>query len=133
MDLLNQPKYKLQDLIDACSIGSTRVYVFNKAMKTASSDFGLHTQAGLLDFIANNGLENPRFKNSKPWENNPEPNTQIMVDAWEFFSSFTYGYIAFFLQPKTNAWIIKSFKKNTEPDPRNLALKEQLEKLRNLH
>ena len=54
-----------------------------------------------------------------------------MVNAYSFYSGLIYGYIAFFFQPKTSIWTIKSFKKNQEPDTRNLAFKESLSKLVN--
>lgn len=41
-----------------------------------------------------------------------------MVDAYGFYSGTTYGYIAFMFQPKTNKWIIKSFKKNDRQGPK---------------
>lgn len=100
-------------------------------METAKSDFNLSTQEGVLSFIGNGGLESPCAINTKQWENNPDPNNPIMVDAYDFYSGSIYGYIAFFYQPTTKKWIIKSFKKNSEPDTRNLAFKEALMKLQN--
>jgi hypothetical protein len=43
-----------------------------------------------------------------------------MVDAYAFFSGIIYGYIAFVYITKTEKWLIKSFKKHEDPDPRNL-------------
>jgi len=40
----------------------------------------------------------------------------IYVDAYSFFSGSDFGYLAFYYQPLTNRWIIKSFKRNTS-DP----------------
>ncbi len=112
-----------------CAIGKGNV--LKSAMETAKSDFNLNTQKGVLEFIGNRGLESPCFINSKKWEKNPKPNHPIMVDAYNFYSGFIYGYIAFFYQPVTKKWIIKSFKKNSKPDIRNLAFKEALIKLQN--
>jgi len=106
-----------------CSVGSTKVFVMRGAMKTAEIDFGISQMDQVLTFIADGGLEEPRFINEKPWENNPEPAVKIMVCAWSFFSGTKFGYLAFFHQPKTGKWNIKSFKLNREPDPRNLAFK----------
>ena len=91
-------------------------------MKTAQSDFKLGTQGQVLGFIGNGGLEKPHFINSTLWKNNPNPDNEIMVDAYNFFSGICYGYIAFF-QFGTNKWNIKSFKKNRNPDSRNLPFK----------
>ena len=100
------------------------------AMATAESDFNINTQEGVLGFIGNGGLESPCFINTKQWENNPDSKNLIMVDAYDFYSGSIYGYIAFFYQPTTKKWIIKSFKKNSEPDTRNLAFKEALTKFK---
>lgn len=53
----------------------------------------------------------------------------IMVDAYAFFSGLIYGYIAFVYVTKTKKWIIKSFKKHEDPDPRNLVFLGPLSKL----
>lgn len=128
---MNQPTYNFDDFVADCT--KATVFITKNAALTARSDFNLNTQKNTLHFISNGGLEKPSFINSRIWENNPNPEKIIMVDAWEFFSGYIYGYIAFFHQPLTNKWIIKSFKKNTNPDPRNLAIKEQFEKLGYLH
>ena len=98
-------------------------------MQTARSDFNLNTQRQVFEFIGNIGIEKPRFINSKPWENNNDNTVEIMVDAYAFYTGMIYGYIAFFHQPKTNKWVIKSFKKNQEPDTRNLVFGEALNQL----
>lgn len=120
-----KPEYKLSDFLEGCMAGVSKAYVIQGAMKTAEKDFNLYPQQRVLEFIGNGGLAQPHFINSKPWDNNPNPENEIMVDAYGFFSGFNYGYVAFF-RPVISKWIIKSFKKNTDPDPRNLALREGL-------
>lgn len=107
-----KPTYKLNNLISACIKGVSKAYISKGAMETARSDFNLNTQDSVLGFIGNSGLESPSFINSNPWENNPNPENLIMVDAYSFYSGSLYGYIAFFYQPETKRWIIKSFKRN---------------------
>jgi len=118
----------MDDFLKACTEGTQKVFVHRGAMETARSDFNLNTQERVLRFVGNDGLEKPTFINSKQWENNPDSSTPIQVDAWAFFSGLLHGYIAFFFQPKTKKWNIKSLKKNTESDPRNLALHGPLTK-----
>lgn len=100
------------------------MYVINGARDTASIEFNLKSASAILAFIGNNGLEQPKFINSAIWENNPDKKSQIMVDAYEFVTGSTLGYIAFLYQPKTSKWLIKSFKKNIQPDTRNMAFAE---------
>lgn len=126
---MSQPTHNMDDFLKACAEGTQKVFVHKGAMETAKSDFNLMTQERVLQFVGDDGLEKPSFINSKPWENNPDPATPIQVDAWGFFSGLLHGYIAFFFQPKTKKWNIKSLKKNTDSDPRNLALKDGLKKL----
>jgi hypothetical protein len=78
-----------------------------------------------LEFIANGGLEELEFINSAHWKNNPDSEKVIFVDAYNFRSRGIFGYIAFFYNPLTQRWIIKSFKQNEETNP---ALKEALKK-----
>lgn len=126
-----EPTYQLSDLINDCAVGVLKVSVLKNAMETAKSDFNFYTQEGVVGFIGHGGLEAPCLINTKLWENNPNPKNLIMVDAYHFYSGSIYGYIAFFYQPTTKKWIIKSFKKNSEPDTRNLTFKEALTKLQN--
>ncbi len=99
-------------------------------METAKRDFNLKTRDRVLRFIAAGGLENPCFINCKPWENNPRPSSPIMVDAYGFYSGLQiHGYLAFFYQPATDKWIIKSFKRNEEPDSRVLPFRELGERM----
>ncbi len=123
------PHYKLDDFIGDCAMGNSKAFVTSGAQLTAESDFNLPTQKQVLEFIGNGGLEKPAFINSEVWDKNPEPKQAIMIDAYSFYSGFLYGYIAFRFQPKTGKWAIKSFKKNRDPDTRNLAFKGSLTNL----
>lgn len=122
--------YDFNEFIKNCSKKPTDTYVLKGAMATAKTDFNLRTQAQVLEFIGNNGLENPYLLNVKQWENNPDPKTEIKVDAYGFYSGEKHGYIAFFFQPTTGKWIIKSFKNNLLPDRRNPVFRDVLNKLK---
>jgi hypothetical protein len=124
-----QPAYGIENFVRDCAVGTSKAFVAKDAAITAKSDFNLNTQASILEFIGNGGLENPTFINSKIWEKNSNPNTVIMVDAYTFCSGLIYGYLAFRFQDKTGLWTIKSFKKNRDPDTRNLVFQQQLSKL----
>ncbi len=121
---MSQQEYKLEDFIAGCAEGTKKAFITKGAMETARSDLKLNTQDQVLQFIGNGGLEKPYFINSKAWENNPNPSSLIKADAWGFFSGLFHGYIAFFFQPANQKWNIKSFKKNEESDPRNLAFQD---------
>ncbi|MES2217174.1 MAG: hypothetical protein V4501_02050 [Pseudomonadota bacterium] len=125
----NEPEYELDDFVNDCAMGTSKVSVSHGAMSTARTDFNLGTQVNVLEFIANGGLEKPVFINKRVWDNNPDRNIVIMVDAYAFFSGLIYGYIAFVYVAKTERWLIKSFKKHQGPDSRNLAFLGPLKKL----
>jgi hypothetical protein len=125
------PSHNLKEFEQDCS--EDKVVVMPKAANTARKDFNLKTAGKVVQFIGRGGLEKPRLINSKPWENNPEPIYPIMVDAYSFYSGFIFGYLAFFYNPKIKKWVIKSFKKNSDLDPRNLALAEGLRKISTAH
>lgn len=118
--MLTKPSYILADFIKACGLGENHVFISEKARITAKADFNLNTQKQILDFIANGGIESPNLQNVKLWENNPDPDNPIWADAYDFFSGFQFGYIAFSFRPKIKKWNIKSFKNNIKSDPRNL-------------
>lgn len=128
-DFVKLPAYQLSMFIRDCSIGVSKAYASKSAVETARSDFNLGTQERILGFIGNGGIESPCLSNSNLWNNNPNPDQPIMVDSYDFFSGVTYGYLAFFYQPETKKWIIKSLKKNNKTDIRNLAFKRALNKL----
>ncbi len=119
--------YLLADFIAACSKPG-EVVPTRGAILTARTDFGLATGTELLGFVSSGGLEQPTLISTKPWKNNPNPSTRIDVDAYAFFSGTRFGYIAFLRQPATTKWLVKSFKRNTEPDPRNLSMLEAFRK-----
>lgn len=115
-----EPEYDLDEFVRDCADGTSKIVVSRGAMETARSDFKLPTQNKVLEFIANGGLEKPTFINKKEWENNADDTVVIMVDAYAFFSGIMYGYIAFVYITKTKKWLIESFKRHEDPDPRNL-------------
>lgn len=104
------PVYELARLCKDCGCG--RVHVLGGALKTAATDFSLLTAPDVLRFIEDGGLEDVTFRNCEPWHNNPDPNVVICVHAYVFRSGARRGYIAFFYQPKTGKWVIKSFKQD---------------------
>ena len=105
------------------------VWVSKGALISAQNDFSLATGDAVREFIANNGLEQPRHISTVPWENNPDKNQVVWVDSYEFFSGSLFGYFAFF-KGLTGRWVVKSLKKNDQPDPRFLQMKAALEKLK---
>jgi hypothetical protein len=104
-------------------------FVTKGALETARSDFGLYTEAKVLKFIGNDGIEKPKHLRTAIWENNPKPENVVWVDSYEFFSSADFGYLAFF-RALTGKWMIKSFKKNDQPDQRSFPFKEALAKFK---
>lgn len=100
--------YNFSDFIKACKY-KNKIFIDDKACEGAYKYFNLRTDKDILAFIINNGLEYLSFFNTKPWENNPNKTTVIMVDAYEFTSGGKRGYIAFFYNGYTKKWIIKSF------------------------
>lgn len=111
------PAYALPTFIAACAIRGA-VRVLYQAAKDAEAHFRLLTQERVLVFIAEGGLEEPTHADTLPWRNNPDKTTVILVDSYDFYSGPTHGYIAFYYHPKTNKWIIKSFKINNKPNRR---------------
>ena len=126
-----KPQYNIDDFIHDCAIGISKVFVIRGAVQSAREDFNLNTQHQILKCIGDGGIQNKQFINCKPWANNPDKTVEILVDAYAFYLGSIYAYLAFFYQPNTEKWIVKSFKKNQERDPRNLALQEPLSKLFN--
>jgi hypothetical protein len=112
------PSYCFDTFVRACSIRGA-VFFFPEALKDAESDFNLRTAHEVTSFIANGGLEGAAFHSSTPFRLNNQ-DCGAMVDSYFFYSGPVYGYLAFFLRRQTSKWIVKSFKKNDQPDPRNL-------------
>jgi len=105
-----QPYYDVDAFLKACKGWKRlRVVVLKKALDDARNDFGLKTSGEILRFIANGGLEQLEFINSKPWENNPDPSWPMIVDGYEFVSLMKRGYVAFMYNKITGYWTIKSF------------------------
>jgi hypothetical protein len=105
--------YILAEFLNCCTHEQKKIQVLDSAMKDAQNIFHLYTKANLLDFIANGGLENIVWINTKPWGNNPDPANPVYVDAYHFVTGGILGYIAFF-KNKTGIWIIKSFHQSNE-------------------
>jgi len=116
--------YNLNDLIKACG-EINQVVVLGLAERSARDDFGLNTKKAVLDFIYNDGIESPRYINTKPWEQNPDTSL-ILIDAYSFYTGSKQGYMAFFFSIKTGRWLIKSFKLNKDSEPRNYLLADKL-------
>jgi hypothetical protein len=104
--------YDIKDLIDACNM-PVNVVVLRNALTSASIDFGLNTAKEVMEFISNDGIENPKLINTKKWENNPDE-IPIYVDAYSFYSGKKHGYLAFMFSNKTKKWLIKSLKLNRD-------------------
>lgn len=98
------------DVFKAACQRKKQVRVTKDALEDADMTFNLKTDVEVLEFIGNDGLEDRILINRKPWANNPNPKVKIMVDAYRFKNGGTPGYIAFFYNPSTKYWIIKSFK-----------------------
>ena len=111
--MLDKPTYKLEDFIRCCDENPEKVYMIGNTLKDAQNIFHLHTEPEVLQFIANNGLKENKFINSKSWEKNPDPTVKIFVDAYEFMTGGILGYIAFFKNKKGD-WVIKSFHQSDE-------------------
>ena len=111
--------YQFDEFIHACGEQGKVIFIANSA-NDARIDFGLNTKQDVLNFIANDGLEEAFYINTKIWEKNPDPAHPVMVDAYSFYSGAKPGYLAFLLSP-TNKWIIKSFKLNPSDPIRNLS------------
>lgn len=109
--------YNYEDFKEACGNSMSNVILFKNAESGAKSHFNLFPKSKVLDFIYNDGLEDLNFINTKDWENNPNPENPIKVDAYEFKSLHKLGYIAFMYNTLTDKWIIKSFKKSNNSNP----------------
>ncbi|MFW5879806.1 MAG: hypothetical protein ACOCUV_03170 [bacterium] len=101
-----RPYYNFNDFKTACSSGAN-VIPINTVLDDANKDFNLKTKKELLNFIANNGLEELSHINQTPLRKTNIPH-DIIVDAYHFKTLDRLGYIAFFQNHKMQ-WIIKSF------------------------
>lgn len=109
------PEYDFDDLKAACG-EKGKVTVWRPALRDAAEHFNLRKESDVLSFVANDGLEKKKYINTKPLEVAPDPKPP--VDAYEFYSGERRGYFAFFFQPLTNIWNIKSFKPHSQGDDR---------------
>jgi hypothetical protein len=109
----NEPTYNLEDFIVCCDKNPEGIHMIGDTLKDAQNIFRLYTKSAVLEFIANDGLENIIFINTKPWEKNPDSTVRIFVDAYEFTTGGILGYIAFF-KNKKGEWVIKSFHQSDE-------------------
>lgn len=116
------PDKALKMLIKACK-KVEKIGVKYDAKKTAADHFNLPTNQSIYGFIANGGLECVDFINKKEWKYNPRPENKAKVYSYSFYSHALFGYLAFIVNPKSGYIMIKSLKKNTKPDQRNLQLK----------
>ncbi|HEY8270781.1 MAG TPA: hypothetical protein VIG33_07810 [Pseudobdellovibrionaceae bacterium] len=94
----------------------------------ARDHFNLKTKDETLHFISMGGVHGLGPDKTVPWKNNPNPQNPVMVDSYNFFAGSDYGYLAFMFQPLTNKWLLKSFKKNDKPDPRNTSIGDAFKK-----
>jgi hypothetical protein len=106
------PAYRFEEFVAACAGDPKGIYVRGEAMADAEKEFHLRTKEEILRFISNDGLENPKHRNTVPLEKNPEHPTPIDVDAYDFSSGKKTGYIAFYFRPGKKQWTIKSFKQS---------------------
>ena len=113
---MQSPSYDFDTFVHECDAGED-VRVLADASATASRDFGLHTDNAVMSFVAH-WMESPTFINSTPLRWTSMGGPVITVDAYSFYSNTTYGYLAFFQGVRKDRWIIKSLKKNRDPDPR---------------
>jgi hypothetical protein len=111
----------LKDFINDCSKGTQLVFISKGAMLTVQTDLNIKTMKEAIAFISVGGLENPTYIKSVVWENNQHKDKgEICTNEWAFFAGPLYGYISFVYQPHIDdpKWIVKSLKKNLDPDPR---------------
>jgi len=103
------PYYDYEQFKQACESQQDNVIPWGSVKRDAKDIFKLYTEEELLNFIANGGLEELKFVNTKEWEKNPNKSNKIEVDAYEFKTLGIRGYIAFMFNKITQKWIIKSF------------------------
>jgi len=117
------PEVALQALIDSCD-KREKIGVKYDAENDAREVFNLPTKKRIYEFIAGGGLEAVTPIKVENWRYNPKPiENPALVYSYNFYSGSLYGYLAIIFFQKTGWIMIKSFKKNTQQDPRNLAFK----------
>ena len=96
------------NFVAACKINNKVAWI-DDVLDDARKDFGILSFDQLLKFIVNGGLEKVKPQKPKPWEKNKNPKLIIIAYGYEFHTGCKCGYIAFFYQPVTKKWVIKSF------------------------
>ena len=110
---LETAAYDIEDFFQSCKNNPKSVVVHYDAKLDARKQFGLNTEADLLAFIGNNGLEDLVYKNTEPWRYNPKKYKEILIDAYKFRSNRKLGYIAF-MKGISGNYVIKSFHLDNE-------------------
>ena len=100
--------YDVEEFIQCCKDNPKTIVVYYEAKFNAHHQFGLNTEADLLAFIGNDGLQDLTYWNTEPWRLNQNKDKEILVDAYKFRSNQKLGYIAFMKVVK-GSYAIKSF------------------------
>ncbi|MFO7748542.1 MAG: hypothetical protein R6V54_00465 [Desulfobacteraceae bacterium] len=96
---------------EACKKDRKNIFVWkSNVLPDAEEYFKLKTEKDLLDFIANDGLEDLVHINTTPWKKNPKPENEIKVYAYNFRTMCILGYIAIMRNLMTKKWVLKSLK-----------------------
>ncbi|MBU1345046.1 MAG: hypothetical protein KKE44_22210 [Proteobacteria bacterium] len=103
-----------EKLKKACKDDKDNVSVWKKAKESADDVFKLRTENEIIDFIANDGLENIRDEHVKPLELSKNKENAPMVYSYEFRTMCILGYIAIVDNKKIGTLSIKSFKRSTK-------------------
>lgn len=101
--------YQINDFISSCS-DQSKVIVKGKALKGAKESLNLLTSKEILDFLYYTKLEF-KIENSCLLEKH-NFDTNVMMDSYGFEYQGILMYMAFYKNPMTNCWILKSFKLN---------------------
>ncbi len=113
---------KIKALIeDACMRSwRDRLIVSRDALATARKDFSLPREADVIavifQFESHDYTERPTVPLADPV---PGATIGSPVYSYNFYYADDYGYMAFVRSTSNTAWIIKSFKLNDEPNPRD--------------
>ncbi len=111
---------------NACKNDRKNVYVWRKnVLPTADEYFKLKSENELLDFIANDGLEDLRFISKSPFKKNKNPEIEMLVYSYNFRTMCKLGYIAIMENTEKKTWILKSLHPS---DDANNSIKDALEK-----
>lgn len=98
--------YPLADFQKACC-EQKRVVVGRRVTQDARRVFGLSGAGQIMELICNE-LGYTWLQNSKPFQKKGAQGE--LVDAYLFTTeNFRKGYLAFYLDPNTDNWVIKSF------------------------